>query len=156
MDIFLTATCRFFFGVASGMAQVPLAFGVPTLFTNWISNALPPNSRRDLFIPKRVRSERLGRALSFDEWLAPSHRAHYVIATEMHRSGLREVDNTPEELCEAVVEMMDQLDGQATDDPADVRRREAFEAIARRQGLVGFARISRAFLRRHEQLLERQ
>jgi putative glycosyltransferase (TIGR04372 family) len=153
MDVFLIARCRFFVGVASGLSQIPVTFGIPSLFTNWMSNALPVNSRHDLFIPKRVWSDRQNRLLTFEEWLNPINRSHYIAATEMRRAGLREFDNTPEELHEAVTEMLDRLDSLARYDRADDDRRELFEGIARRHGLVGFARIGRDFLRRHQHLL---
>ncbi len=153
LDVFLIAACRFFIGVASGLSQIPVTFGIPSLFTNWMSNALPVNSRHDLFIPKRVWSDRQNRLLTFEEWLNPINRSHYIAATEMRRAGLRECDNTPEELHEAVMEMLDRLDSLARYDRADDDRRELFEGIARRHGLVGFARIGRDFLRRHQHLL---
>lgn len=153
MDVFLGAACRFFVGVASGFSHLPTTFGAPCLLTNWVSNALPVYSRRDLFIPKLVRSQVGGRVLNFDEWLTPANRARYVLGTEMDKAGLGAIDNTPEELREAVAEMIDQLDGSAAYEAEDDRRLQAFEHLARRHGLVGFARVGRSFLRRHAHLL---
>lgn len=153
MDVFLCAACRLYVGGPSGLIHVPTTFGVPCLATNWVSNALPVYGACDLFIPKRVHSDRLGRVLTFDEWLHPSNRGRYVIGTEMAAAGLRVIDDTPEELREAAAEVLDRLEGKAADDPEDDRRRDRFEAAARRHGLAGFSRIGRDFLRRHEGLL---
>jgi putative glycosyltransferase (TIGR04372 family) len=153
MDVFLCAACRFFVGGPSGLVHVPTTFGVACLATNWVANVLPVWSRHDLFVPKRVHSDALGRVLTFDEWLAPANRDRYVIGTEMAGGGLRVIDNTAEELREAAAEMLDRLDGKAVYGPEDDRRRERFEAVARRHELAGFARVGRDFLRRHENLL---
>jgi putative glycosyltransferase (TIGR04372 family) len=153
MDVFLCAACRFFVGGPSGLIHVPTTFGVPCLATNWVSNVLPVYGRHDLFVPKRIHSDGAGRVLTFDEWLDPGNRDRYVIGTEMAGGGLRVIDNTAEELREAVAEMLDRLDGKAVYGPEDDRRRERFGDVARRHGLAGFARIGRDFLRRYESLL---
>jgi putative glycosyltransferase (TIGR04372 family) len=153
IDVFLCAACRFFMGGPSGLTHLPTTFGVPCLVTNWVSNALPTYSGRDLFVPKLVRSDAAGRVLTFDEMLAPSTRARSVLATEMDRHGLRPVANTPEELREATTEMIDRLDGKSTYTADDEARVSRYAAVARRNGLVGFSRIGRDFLRRHQHLL---
>jgi putative glycosyltransferase (TIGR04372 family) len=149
LDVFFCAACRFFVGVASGLCHVPTTFGVPCLLTNWISNALPVYSRSDLFIPKRVWSEAAGRVLTFAEWLAPAHRNRYVLGSAMAEGGLRAVDNTADELLEAVIEMFDRPPA----GPDDDRRQAAFTTLARSHGLSGFPRVGTGFLRRHAALL---
>jgi putative glycosyltransferase (TIGR04372 family) len=151
MDVFLLAACRFFVGGASGPTHVPTTFGVPCLVTNWISNALPVYGGHDLFVPKLIRGPQ--GILPFGEWLAPANRARYLRASLMAEAGLVAVENTPDELAEAVTEMLDRLDGRCESTPADEARQAAFDATARRNGLVGFSRIGRGFLRRHEHLL---
>ena len=54
LDVFLCGRCRLFVGLASGLSQVAVSFGVPCVYVNWISNVLPPFSARDVFIPKTV------------------------------------------------------------------------------------------------------
>jgi putative glycosyltransferase (TIGR04372 family) len=153
LDIYLCAACRFFVGVASGLCHVPTAFGIPCLLTNWIANALPVYGRRDLFLLKRIWSKPLGRELTFDEWLSPSLRARLVVGTAMAEAGLQAIDNTPEELREAVIEMMDRLQGRESDDEGDACRQTQFAELAHGHGLSGFSRIGRDFLRRHRHLL---
>lgn len=152
-DIYLCAACRVFVGVASGLGNVPTTFGVPCLMTNWVANVLPVAGRNDLFVPKRVRRQADGRVLGFDEWLDPANRSRYILATDMAAAGLQPVDNTPDELHEAMAEMLDRLDGASADTPDDLARQAAFEAVARRHDVVGVARIGRDFLRRHAALL---
>ncbi|HLO48330.1 MAG TPA: tetratricopeptide repeat protein, partial [Kamptonema sp.] len=66
MDVFLSVSCRFFLGSASGLASVPLVFGIPCAIANtWpISGRSPSN--QDLFIPKLAWSEVENRYLTFE------------------------------------------------------------------------------------------
>jgi putative glycosyltransferase (TIGR04372 family) len=153
MDVFLCGAARFFIGVASGMAHLPLTFGVPSVFTNWLSNTLPVYSGRDLFLPKLRWSLREQRLLTFAEWLPPAVRKLTFSGEMMEEAGLGSVDNTAEELREVVEEMLQRLEGVARYTPEDERRWQALRAQALASGLVGFARIGRDFLRRHANLL---
>jgi putative glycosyltransferase (TIGR04372 family) len=154
MDVFLCASCRFFVGTASGIAHVPATFGVPAVLTNWISNAFPVYGRRDLFLPKLVWSEKARRMLTFAEALAPEMRRWSYSGVALREHGLRGLDNTPKELSEVVAEMLDRLDGQYADRDEDLSRWKTFEALARANGLIGFSRIGRDYLRRHADLLQ--
>ncbi|HEX4606713.1 MAG TPA: TIGR04372 family glycosyltransferase [Urbifossiella sp.] len=147
-DVFLCGGCRFFVGVASGLCHVPTTFGVPCVLTNWLSNALPVYSGRDLFLPKLLRSTATGRLLPFDEYLSPETRLLSYSWETLTENGLAAVDNTPDELRDGVAEMLDQLEAGK---PA--ARVAAFDAIARGHGLIGFARLGRAFAEKHAGLL---
>lgn len=149
MDVFLCAACRFFIGVASGISHVPTTFGVPCVLTNWLSNALPVYSRHDLFLPKLLRSTRDGRLIPFDRYLDPEVRLLSYSGMNLEKAELEPVPNTPDELRDAVAEMIDRLDGDRATDPAVA----GFEALARESGLVGFPRIGRAFVSKYRALL---
>ena len=152
-DVFLLGACRFYIGVASGLSHLPTTFGVPCVFTNWVSNTLPVYSSLDLFLPKMRWSKRETRCLTFDEWLAPQARALCYSGTKMAEHDLTVVDNTPEELREVVMEMFERLEEKAHYTEDDRQRQEAFRTLARRHGLIGFSHIGRDFLRRHAALL---
>ena len=153
MDVFLCAACRFFVGVASGLAHVPSTFGVPCALTNWVSNPFPVYGLRDRFIPKLIWSGREKRLLDFEESLEPGVRRLGYCGSRLAESGLRAVDNTPEEILELVEEMLDVLDGTVAYSVDDGRLQDAFRGIAGGRGMVGFSRIGRGFLRRYAHLL---
>ena len=153
MDVYLLGTCRFFVGVASGLSHLPTTFGVPCVFTNWVSNTLPVYSSLDLFLPKLRWSKKEDRCLTFDEWLAPEARALCYSGTKMAEHDLAVVDNTPEELREVIVEMFERLDEKAHYTEGDRQRLESFRNLARHHGLIGFSQIGRDYLRRHAALL---
>lgn len=153
MDVFLFGASRFFVGVCSGPVHVPPTFGVPVLTTNWISYVpLAPFNGRDLCLPKLMWSERDGRMLNFAERFTDPVAGACQSGDVLHEKGWRVVDNTAEEISEAVIEMMDRLDG-ASDDAADERLHARFENYLHSLGIRGSARIGTAFLRRYEHLI---
>jgi putative glycosyltransferase (TIGR04372 family) len=153
LDVFLCAACRFFVGVTSGLSHVPPTFGVPCALTNWASNALPVHGGRDRFIPKLLRSDAEGRALTFAEALAPAVRKLNYCGALLRQNGLREVDNSPDEILDLVEEMFEVVEGAPASTDEDERRQRAFWEVAVRGGLGGFSRVGRAFLRAHADLL---
>lgn len=110
MDIFLSASCRFFLGGASGITLIPGLFGVPSVVANLVPvNVLPPYPQ-DIGILKLHYSQKKKRVLSFPEIyslnLGMSHENQ-----DFAKAQIELIDNTEEEICEAVKEMMDRLDG---------------------------------------------
>jgi putative glycosyltransferase (TIGR04372 family) len=153
LDVFLCASCQFFIGVASGLSHVPTTFGVPCVLTNWVSNAFPVYSGRDLFIPKLTWTDAEDRLLSFTEALEPGIRKLSYCGLKLLERDLRAVDNTPEEIQELVEEMFEVLEGHAAYTDADEHMQRVFRHVALGYGLVGFSRLGRAFLRKYAHLL---
>ena len=110
MDVFLGASCRFFLGTNSGLNCIPCIFGTPCALTNmWPISARSVQSQ-DLFIPKLAWSEVENRYLTFEEALAP--RFFFNLNSPLLYSwGIKVVDNTPEEINDLVLEMLDRLEG---------------------------------------------
>ena len=151
MDVFLWARCRFFIGTVSGPAWVPPTFGVPCVATNWTFL-----SRRwfgqDLFIPKLLWSEREQRYLSFDEALTSS--AGVAESLDYLASiGIRIVDNSPEEINDVVMEMLDRLDGKLKYSEEDKQLEERFDKMWASNAYKATGRVGRDFLRKWAHLL---
>jgi putative glycosyltransferase (TIGR04372 family) len=152
MDIFLCAECRFFIGTNSGLGLVPPVFGKPCVMTNWSPIAIPNWYPNDLFIPKLVRSIKDNRLLTFAE-LLESGSGWMQFQKYFIDHGLEVIDNTSEEICDVVLEMMDQLTGQASYYLDDDDRRVAFEALLEKHVQYIGSRIGRDFLKRYKHLL---
>lgn len=156
MDVFLWSDCRFLIGTFSGPIQVPGTFGVPVVQTNWCPVGHRYWFSDDLQIPKLYRSEREHRLLSFPE----SIREPIGFAQQsehLERIGIRLIDNTPEEIAEVVVEMLDRLDGTVVytaEDEGLQARFDALEPPVRYRIPRGGARRGRDFLRRYAELLD--
>lgn len=151
MDVFLWAKCRFFLGTNSGPAFVPPTFGVPVVVTNWSPLGIPDLFIDGLCIFKNYWSIQENRYLSYPEVLnasfgftnAPRHIA---------ASGVRLIENTPEEIKEVVIEMLDRLDGNVLYTEDENRRQRRFDRLHNKAPGVG--RIGRLFLRNHSHLMD--
>lgn len=115
LDIFLCAACRFFVGTVTGITYVPPTFAVPTLFTNVTPMLSRPWSDRDSWIPKLIWSKNKKRYLTLKEMmdiptcLYDTHALH-------EQNNLQIKDNTPEDILDAVVDMMNRLNGKIVED----------------------------------------
>ena len=151
MDIFLWARCRFFIGTQSGPAWVPPTFGVPCVATNWTFLC-----RRwfgqDLFIPKLLWSEKENRYLTFAESLTSSVGVAESL-DYFNSQGIRITDNTPEEINDVVIEMMDRLDGKLFYDDNDIQLQERFDRMWIQNSYKATGRIGRDFLKKWHHLL---
>jgi putative glycosyltransferase (TIGR04372 family) len=156
MDVFLCATARFLLASASGLCVVANVFGTPSAIAN---QALPsimyPYGAGDLLIPKLLWSGRLGRYLTFPE-VAGGHFAVARFAQCLHRAGLEAHDNTPEDIRDLALELLDELEGTFVETDEDRRLQEAYRRLVRPghypHGAV--SRIGRLFLRKYRHLVE--
>ena len=110
MDIFLFSQCRFFVGVSSGPILTPVLFGVPTIMTNFVPLSGRPHAGNCLFIPKMLWLRDEQRYATFEETLS-SDLGQIFTSDGYEEKNIDLIDNSPEELNEIVVEMLDQLDG---------------------------------------------
>ena len=154
MDVFLCAKARFFVGTSSGPAYVPTDFGKPCVHTNWWPPAQRPWHSRDIFIPKLYRSINDRKFLSFSQSLREPFGYCNSIAYLKKARGVDVVDNLPEDICAAVIEMIDRLEQIIKYDTEDLELREKAERVYRSNDVHGAALLSRSFLRRHKSLLE--
>ncbi len=154
-DIFLLGACRLFVGVASGPLDVAMAFGSPIVATNWFPPPNWPVARDLIFVPKLLRRRQEGRLLSIRESCAPPF-GYNAYATVYDDNDLDVVDNNPEDIRAAVVEMMDRLDGKEQDDADAETLRSAFADCADPYGLKCPWHPANGFLRRHRDLLGRE
>jgi putative glycosyltransferase (TIGR04372 family) len=154
LDIYLLASSKFLLGCLSGPNCVPNLFGVPTAAANHCPMSVLPLGGNDTCIPKMLRSVADGRLLSFEEVLG-SRLGNLVNSTQYVEAGVEIVNNTPEEIAELALEMLDRVNGTAEYTEEDERRQADFKSSLR-PGHYAYgarSRISRDFLRRHRNLL---
>ncbi len=154
MDLFLCARCRFFLGNSSGLFDIAGIFGKPSALANMtplgcVYSPFP----RDISIPKLLMDPQ-GRMLPLPDAFADEASELYL-APEFIERGLKPVDNTPQEIAELAIEMMDRLDGNIEEGPDDADLQARFRALIQPHHYCwhASARIGRAFLRRHRVLL---
>ncbi len=152
MDVFLWARCRFFIGTPSGPAWVPPTFGVPCVATNWNAFFARRWYGQDLFIPKLFWSEKENRYLTFAECLCSTVRTAESPAY-LASVGTKLVNNTPEELRDVVVEMLDRLDGTFQCSQEDRNLVARFEHLWTENGYRTNSPIGLAFLQKWAELI---
>ncbi|MDO8289815.1 MAG: TIGR04372 family glycosyltransferase [Parvibaculum sp.] len=152
-DVMFCATCEFFLGTNSGFSVVPAMFGKPCALTNWSPLAIPNWYLDDVYVPKLVREKSTGRLLTFREMFS-SIAGWSQFTKDYAKANLEVVENDPEDLLDATVEVFETVRGKFILSDDDKSRIERFNDIAlANNGFVG-SRISARFLKRYEYLLD--
>ena len=158
LDIFLSATCAFFLSNGSGLDGVAKMFRRPILYTNLVPLCfVRGETARDVILPKLVLDVE-GRPLPLSRLMVHggdkgpgffSHTDQYLQAG----IGLR--GNSPEEITEAALEMEARVQGAWTETEQEAALMESFWSHFPRDDYnrVFHARVARAFLSRHADLL---
>jgi len=107
MDIYLASRCRFHIGTSSGMSFVPLLFGRPVLFTNWITLAHMVCSPSVVTLPKRLIGPD-GAVVPMQEYC--DRHGHILVRADATLHDLSFEDNSPEEILDAVQLMGSHID----------------------------------------------
>ena len=155
MDIFLCASCTFFLGSNSGLYGVASVFGVPAAVANQAPmSVVLPYGPRDVGIPKLVWSCKEDRYLSFKEVLdSPIGNFRFMhLYTE---AGIRVVENSPEDIRDLALEMLEITEGTVTYTAEDERLQERFKLLLRpgHYSYGAISRVGRDFLRKYMWLL---
>ncbi|TAN61661.1 MAG: TIGR04372 family glycosyltransferase, partial [Magnetospirillum sp.] len=148
MDVFLCATCRFFIASQSGLQYVAKNFGRPLVATNQLPEVLPDVDDDDIWLPRMLHSDRLGRPLSFREAFSPPY-VNTEVRSALDRLGVRPLANTAEEIEAAVTEMLDRCAGRLAYDRADEELQRRFRQACDYHGYGQCGRVARRFLREH-------
>jgi putative glycosyltransferase (TIGR04372 family) len=151
IDVLLPAGCRFFIGTNSGYATVPGIYGVPNVLTNWVPVALPLWFGQDLMIPKVMFDRDRKTFVDFERMFSTRLGAWQNIEDFPGHIEVR--PNTPEEIREVVVEMLDRLDNRASYVDHDHALQNRYHEIAEEHGSYKGSRIGRDFLRKYEDLV---
>jgi putative glycosyltransferase (TIGR04372 family) len=154
LDVFLLATCRFFVGSASGLAQAAYVLGRPCAVANQVPlSSVLQFGPGDVAIPKLLWSEKGGRYLGFEELLR-SEAANFRFSNLYREHGIRVDENTAEDIRELVLEMVERVEGRAVYTDDDAARQGRFRALMRpgHYGYGGVNRIGRAFLRKYDSM----
>ena len=153
MDVFCFSQCRFFLGSASGASSVPVAFGVPIAVANQAPMGLASWAPKDIGIPKLYWSVTEDRYLTFEEVLL-SPLGRFTRTARFEAAGISLIDNSPEEIRDLSVEIMDRLDGSLRYSDQDDRLQERFKSLLEPESeYVTSARVGREFMRKYEWLL---
>ena len=121
LELWLLMHSELFIACDSGPYMASLLTPAPCLAVN-VTNVIGayPLRSRERYILKRVWDQLHGRFLSLSEMLSEGY-----FATRKDSSRYAVVDNTPEEICEAVAETLEVLEGPCPETPVQLRYRAA-------------------------------
>ncbi len=108
MDMYWLSECRFYIGMSSGILDTAWLFQRPMVLTNMTNMTFVyPRKPGDRGIAKHVYSKKLGRFLSVKELFEDFDSQHFHVLGDDYE----QVENSPEELRDVVLEFMEGLDG---------------------------------------------
>lgn len=159
MDVYLAAHCRFFLGTTSGICDLPMIFDVPRITTNAAPPVDAPKGKRCLFIPKKVRVQSTGRYLPFGEFIRRTVDQRTPLqwyVSEMEAAGLAYEDNSPEEIRDVTLEMMERLSGtfQQTEEDRKLQQRYFDQFPPDHWAASIKTPMGQCFLRKYQHLLD--
>ena len=149
MDIFLFSQCRFFIGVSSGPILNPILFGVPAIMTNFMPISGRPHASNCLFIPKHLWLKKENRYANYPEILS-SDLGRIYTPHGYEEKNVDVIENSPEEINEVVIEMLDRLEGRFTYSKEDDERQEKLRELYRKySGYGDLGRIGNKFIKKY-------
>lgn len=155
MDIFLCSNTKFYLGCASGLIALPVVFGVPCALANQFPISERPYSPSDIEIPKLLWLNSEGRNLSFQEALEHYLGSFHHPDSYYINAGITVMDNSPEDIRDLVIEMLDTIAGTMIYSAEDERLQEKFRSLYRpgHYSYGATSRIGNAFLHKYAYLL---
>ena len=117
-------------------------------------------TRQDLLLPRWLNNVESGKPLSFEQYMSPS-ASMLMNDKQFSDTGLRWVENTPEELEYAIREMLQRTSDSSSSPQSNDDLQRRFKTIAEKCGLKyggqqvrALASVSQDFLAQHAELLE--
>jgi putative glycosyltransferase (TIGR04372 family) len=154
-DVYLPGKCKFFLANTTGLFLVSTVFSVPVALANFVPLEYIFWMRKgDLFIPKKIKSVRLGRLLTFRETLEAG-AGRFLRSYQFQQAGLEVIENSGEEILALTEEMNRRIDGTWQVENSDEELQNRFRAIFKPEHLCyGFSyRIGTVFLRNNKFLI---
>jgi putative glycosyltransferase (TIGR04372 family) len=129
MDIFVFGCARFLLSSNSGPVSLAQLFEVPVAAANWIPMSQGLVGRRDIRIPKLILRSSSLEILSFDTVLGSDALRDIDTVGSFNQASVEWQDNTPEEIEELAVEMLDRLEGTFENEPSDDKLQNRFQEL---------------------------
>ncbi len=156
LDIYLPAHCYFIITTSSGTDAVTRAFRRPLVYVNFVPfEYLPSWDSKAITIFKKFWLKKKKRFMTFREILE-SGAGRYLRTHSYEDHGIELVENTPEEICDAAIEMDERLKGTWEPTEEDEELQKYFWSLFKPSNInkVFRSRICAKYLRQNRELLE--
>ena len=144
MDVFLWAKARFSIATNSGGSEVPMCFGIPAIRTNYSSFGHCSYFEKSFMVPKLYKLKGDRSTMSLAQTLTTP--IPWCESTVHENIQFEVIDNSPQDLVNAVVEMFTRLE---SDNWELSRGQTRAQEIRRAGGAVGNLPIAESFLENH-------
>ena len=156
MDVYLAAKCEFFLFAESGFGVLPMIFRRPVVCVNLIPmNYIHAWSKDYIVIPRKLWLKAEKRFLRFRE-IVGTKIGSFLMTEDYERAGIEYVENTAEEIRDAVEEMTARCEGrwETSVEYEDLQRRfwELYRSSPRMRVLR--SRVGSKFLLQNKDLLD--
>ena len=156
MDIYLSAKCKFFISCGTGLDGVASIFRRPVAFVSYVPIEWDYTwNPTHVMIPKRLRLRSENRFLTFREILQ-SEVGHFRQTDQYDAMGIDLQENTPQEIAEVAVEMVERINGTWVESEDDRELQCSYRSLflpSDRHG-VNVSRIGARFIRENQHLLD--
>ncbi len=169
-DFYLVSRCKFYLLNATGMTALAGILARPILVVNHLPISFGFGgfavTESDMFIPKHYIDKRTKQELTLREIMnVELKKKCFMFYSNYKKEGIEFVDNSEEEILDAVKEMNQRLDGSWADTPEDEKNYKLFleirkefckEALNNKDNWLGVphsARLCATYLRKHSFLL---
>ena len=149
MDVFLWARAKFSIATNSGGSEVPMCFGTPVIRTNYSSFGHCSFFEKSFMVPKLYKLKSEKAPMSLQQALRTP--IPWCESTVHENIEFEIIDNSPQDLVDAAVEMFSRFDKNnwdMTEQQANVQN------IRLSEGAVGGLPISQSFLANHQSFLK--
>ncbi len=115
LDIYLGSKCLMAVYSESGISIIPEVFNRPIVYVNWPALNFSCFNSNSLVIPKKFFSKKKNRFLFFSEILELNLESNFK-TDYLKKNEIDLIENTPEEICDAVSENYDRIKGKWKND----------------------------------------
>ncbi len=167
-DIWLLVNSYFYIATGSGPYSIPVTFGKPPMLcVNLIGvrSGLHGTDDRDTYLYKMLYSKKVNRMLSFPEMMYPGVIS--VFADDYKKRGLDVIENSSEDILNAVIEMLENMDKTPEDiqkaSPLNQKIKHQIAKMQLCEDIIGgellppsikYFRLAESFLEAHPEILD--
>ncbi len=159
LDVFFCATAKFMIGTSSGLSALSYIFGVPLALTNLLPTATVYLSKRDMFIPRILKSKKNDKLLKFSEIFSPPINIAMIDGSYRNLLELDFVENTSDEIFNLIKEMFENISNNKKNLINDELQERFHKNLENIEPLIGFpgmrfqCNVSSYFLKKYINLL---
>jgi len=155
MDVYMAYKCEFCISTATGYDALPSLFRKPLVIVNYSHIEYFPTFPMDITIFKKIRYIKTKKYLSIKS-IIDSGIGRFTHSDDFTHFGIELVKNTPEEIMDATLEMVEMIKGKQVDEWYNEKIRKKVELIYRGSKLNGeiLSKFGTRFMQNNPYLLK--